>query len=57
MLKHEGVITETIKMISKEEMGARANQKLIEMKHKEDFNKPVMKTKVTLAGAKRKKRK
>ena len=35
-------------MISMEEMGARANQKLIEMRTKEDFDKPVMKTKVTL---------
>ena len=35
-------------MISKEEMGARANQKLIEMRTKEDFDKPVMKTKVKI---------
>lgn len=45
-IKHARVITETIKMISKEEMGARANKKLIEMRTKEDFDKPVMKTKV-----------
>jgi len=36
----------SLEMISKEEMGARANQKLIEMRTKEDFDKPVMKTKI-----------
>ena len=40
------LLLKTIKMMSKEEMGARAHKKLREMKTKEDFDKPVMKTKV-----------
>jgi len=36
----------SLEMMSKEEMGARAHKKLREMKTKEDFDKPVMKTKI-----------
>ena len=40
------LLTNLFKTITKAEMGARANMKIIEMKTKEVFNKPVMKTKV-----------